>query len=96
MTGQLEILDLEPEDGDSLETCRHFKVVFEVPGSMYGQDYPKRLSHVFPNKKRFFKEVENGDKRLEKILKDLYLENDADGSAAQVKDELKGKTYDTS
>lgn len=90
---ELEILDIE-EKSDS------FKVVFEVPGEAYGQSYPKRLSHSFPLKDSYFKEVENGKKRFEKILEknycktceeDINKEKKARKKISDIREQVKGK-----
>lgn len=65
MHDEIEILDIE-------EKPESFRVVFEVPGDKYNQNYPKRLSHSFPLKDSYFKEVEDGKKRYEKILEKNY------------------------
>lgn len=90
---ELEILDIE-EKTDS------FRVVFEVPGEPYGQDYPKRLSHSFPLKDSYFKELPNGQKRFEKILAKNYCKTceeekeQEEKARSQIKDmkkQFKGK-----
>lgn len=94
----IEILDIEEsEDGNKLI------VPFEVPGNKFGQSYPKRLSHTFPKKTQFLEVVdeETGERRFEKIVKKLYLEQDEDKKERQkvdkkldeVKQECKGKCY---
>lgn len=90
---KLEVLDIE-------EKVDSFKVVFEVPGAPYGQDYPKRLSHTFPLKDSYFEKLDNGQKRFEKILiknycktseKEKKQEDNARSKIKEMKKEMKGK-----
>jgi len=71
---EIKILDIEEsKDGNRLE------VPFEVPGDKFDQSYPKRLKHTFPKKKRFLDKVdEDGTRRYERIIRDLYLEKEKD------------------
>lgn len=93
---KLEILDVEKTRDEG-----RFKVTFEVPGKHFNQDYPKRLSHTFPKQKKFFEEVENGLKRYEKIVRDLYLADsdnrkergEADAKIEEAKKHSKGKSF---
>ena len=88
------------------EGVDRFRVVFEVPGESYGQDYPKRLRHSFPMRDKFFDDVELSDgsvvKRFEQYLMNAYLK-DADQEKEKekccekiqaCKDELCGKTLE--
>lgn len=93
MHDEIEILDIE-------EKPETFKVVFEVPGDKYDQNYPKRLSHTFPLKDSYFREVGNGKKRYEKILEKNYVkkseedkkrEEKARKMISEEKDKARGK-----
>lgn len=94
---ELKILDIEEsEDGNKLE------VPFEVPGDKFDQSYPKRLTHTFPKKQKFFDEVEDGVRRYEKIIRELYLEKEQDKKEREevdkkldkVRKEVKGKNVE--
>ena len=93
MHDELEILDVN-------EKATTFEVKFEVPGEKYGQSYPKRLTHSFPLKDKFFEEVDNHFKRFEKILVNNYLKTSeaekeqevkAREKVEQVKSDVRGK-----
>lgn len=93
MHDEIEILDIE-------EKAESFKIIFEVPGDKYDQNYPKRLSHSFPLKDSYFQELENGKKRYEKILEKNYLktsegdekrEKKAREKVSEHKDKIQGK-----
>ena len=81
MHDEIEILDVE-------KGAENFKVVFEVPGAKYDQNYPKRLSHSFPLKEHFFREDQDGVKRWEKVLRKNYVGD------SKKDDEIKNKVDD--
>lgn len=73
---EVKILDAEETDDGRL------RVPFEVPGHHFNQSYPKRLSHCFAEVDKFLEVIDDqGTRRFEKILKDIYL---ADGSGDSV------------
>lgn len=70
---ELEILDVEEtKEGDKL------KVVFEVPGTKFNQNYPERLTHTFPKKPFYTEKMENGNRRYEEKLRKIYIDSDED------------------
>jgi len=65
--------DLNVLKEDTDENPKSFTPLFEVPGSLYSQDYPKRLRHTFPDTTHWREKVEvSGDGKVEKWKKKLY------------------------
>jgi hypothetical protein len=73
---EVKILDAEEtEDG-------RLRVPFEVPGHHFNQSYPKRLSHCFVEVDKFLEVVDDqGTRRFEKILKDIYLADNSEDTS---------------
>lgn len=100
MHNEIKILDLEKH-------ATTFRVVFEVPGKYYNQDYPERIRHTFPLDSKWFQDVkEDGHelKRFEEYLIDNYIEDqekkkkkqDALNKIEDVRNSVKNKKLDKS
>lgn len=70
--------DLTVLEEDTTKDPKSFTVLFEVPGEIYGQSYPERLRHTFPENGKWKTEVEFEGQTMmkwEKVLVERYLKN---------------------
>lgn len=76
MTYDLSNLNILKKDSDNNPTS--FTPLFEIPGEIYNQDFPKRLKHTFPDNKHWKEKIEfEGEKipRWKKRIVTRYLRN---------------------
>lgn len=91
----INILDVEESsDGEKII------IPFEVPGDKFDQNYPRRMKHEFPKEEKYFDVVDDeGTRRYEKIMKNLYKEKEKDKKETEkvdskldkLKEEARGK-----
>lgn len=81
---EIKILDVEKTSDGRL------RVPFEVPGYHFDQNYPKRLSHTFQSVDKFTEKVDDqGTRRFEKILKNIYVKDDSTDTSDDTSTDLK-------
>jgi len=86
---------------DIVDNGNTFKVIFEVPGTKYGLNYPKRLAHNFIKEKRMFLEDEEKNPLWLKKLHLMHLKDPEENPVSASTDKelvdcckkFKGKKY---
>lgn len=66
------INDLNVLEKDSDNNPTSFTPLFEIPGEIYSQDYPKRLRHSFPKNSKWTEEIEFQNQQVEKWKKHVF------------------------
>lgn len=57
---------------DTDKSPNSFTPLFEVPGELYSQSYPKRLKHTFPENGVWSEQIEFQGEKLERWKKKVF------------------------
>lgn len=64
--------DLKVLEKDTDENPTSFTPLFEIPGEIYNQSYPKRMKHTFPKNGKWTEEIEFKGKKVERWEKHVF------------------------